>query len=98
MRRAARTDATQAEIMAALRRVGISAEYIKQPFDLVIFNPRKNETAFMECKTPRPTSEGGSNGFTKAQLEFIARWPGKIYTARSAEEALRLVLGEEAFA
>jgi hypothetical protein len=98
VRRAARTDGTQAEIIAALRRVGVSAEYIKQPFDLVIYNPRKQETAFLECKTPRPTSEGGEHGLTKAQVEFIERWPGKVYVARSAEDAVRQVLGEEAFA
>lgn len=98
MRRAARVDSTQNEIIAALRRVGISAEYIKQPFDLVIYNPRKHETAFLECKTPRPTSEGGEHGLTKSQVEFIERWPGKIYVAKSAEEAVRLVIGEEALA
>jgi hypothetical protein len=98
VRRAARTDATQSDIIAALRRVGISAEYIKQPFDLVIFNPRRNETAFMECKTPRPTSEGGGHGLTKAQLAFMGRWPGKIYVAKSAEDAVRQVIGEEALA
>lgn len=98
MRRAARTDGNQAEIIAALRRVGVSAEYIKQPFDLVVYNPRRRETAFVECKAPRPTEEGGSHGLTKAQAEFIARWPGPIYVVRSAEDALRQVLGEEAFA
>lgn len=98
MRRAARVDATQNAIIAALRRVGISAEYIKQPFDLVIYNPRKKETAFLECKTPRPTSEGGAHSLTKLQTDFIARWPGKVYIARTAEEAVRLVIGEEAMA
>lgn len=98
MRRAARVDGNQGEIIAALRKVGISAEYIKQPFDLVVYNPRKRETAFVECKAPRPTSEGGSHGLTKAQVEFIARWPGPIYVVLSADDALRQVLGEEAFA
>lgn len=84
--------------MDALRRCGVSVEYIKQPFDLVIFNPRKNETAFMECKSIRPTSEGGSNGLTKAQLEFISKWPGKIYIVRSAQEAVAEVLGQEVMA
>jgi hypothetical protein len=58
---------------------------------LVIYNPRKNETAFGEVKT----AEGR---FTKGQIEFIQRWPGKIYVFRSAEDAVRQVLGEEAFA
>jgi hypothetical protein len=91
MRHAARTDANQAAIVKALKAVGVSVEYIKLPFDLVVFNPRTRETAFMECKT-----EDGR--FTKQQLEFISRWPGKIYTARSPEDAVRQVLGEEVMA
>jgi hypothetical protein len=98
VRRAARIDSNQAEIIAALKSVGVSVEYIKQPFDLVIFNPRKRETAFVECKSPRPTSEGGKNGLTIAQTEFISKWPGPIYVVRSAEDAVRQVLGAEAFA
>ena len=90
MRRAARTDANQAEIIAALKRVGVSVEYIKQPFDLVVFNHKKGEMSFLEVKT----AEGR---FTKAQLDFISRWPGKILVARTPEEAIRAVLGEEVF-
>jgi len=52
----------------------------------------------MECKTPRPTSEGGSNGLTDAQVRFIERWPGKIYVATSGPDAIRQVIGEEAMA
>jgi hypothetical protein len=95
MRRAARTDANQAEIMAALKRVGVSCEYIKQPFDLVVYNPRRAETAFVECKNPERTSKDPNSRLTKAQLDFISRWPGKIYVVRSAEDAVRQVLGEE---
>ena len=86
MRRAAKTDSNQAEIMDALRKIGVTVEYIKQPFDLLICH--KGETALMECKT----KEGR---FTKQQLDFISRWPGKIHVVRSAEEAVRSVLGEE---
>lgn len=91
MRHAARTDANQAEIVKALKSVGISVEYIKLPFDLVVFNPRmgeRGETSFVECKT-----EDGR--LTKAQLDFISRWAGKIFVVRSAEDAVRQVLGEE---
>lgn len=98
VRHAARADANQPEIIRALKSVGISVEYIKKPFDLVIYNPRTRETAFGECKVVRPTNEGGSHGFTKAQAEFISRWPGKIYTFRSPEDAVRQVLGEEVMA
>ncbi len=59
---------------------------------------RKQETSFVECKSIRPTSEGGSNGLTKAQTEFIARWPGKIHVVRSKEEAITAILGKEVLA
>ena len=91
MRHAARTDANQAEVIKALKRCGIAVEYIKLPFDLVVFNARKRETAFVEVKT-----EDGR--LTKAQEDFISRWPGRIYVVRSAEDAVRQVLGEDAFA
>lgn len=91
MRNAARTDANQAEIVRALKRVGVSVEYIKLPFDLVVFNHRTKETSFVECKT-------ADGRLTKAQEEFMDRWPGKIFVVRSADEAVRQVLGEEAFA
>lgn len=66
-------------------------EYIKLPFDLVIFNPRKRETAFVEVKT-----EDGR--LTKSQEDFISRWPGRIFVVRSPEDAVRQVIGEEAMA
>ena len=87
MRHAARTDANQAEIVQALKRVGVSVEYIKLPFDLVVYNPRNHETSFVEVKTD-------DGRLTQAQAEFIARWPGKIFVVRSADDAVRQVLGE----
>lgn len=95
-RQAARVDNNQAEIVDALRRCGVSVEIIGKPFDLVVCC--RGETSFVECKWPRPTSEGGSHGLTKDQVEFIARWPGKVHVVRSKEEAIREVLGEKVLA
>ncbi len=91
MRHAARTDANQADIMQALKRVGVAVRYIKQPFDLVAYNPRTRETIFVECKTE-------TGRLTAAQIEWIEVWPGKIVIARSPEDAVRAVLGEEVLA
>ena len=91
MRQAARTDANQAEVMRALKKVGVSVEYIKLPFDLVAFNPRTRETMFVEVKTE-------SGRLTQAQTAFIGRWPGRIVVAYSAEDAVRQVLGAEVLA
>lgn len=88
MRHAARTDANQAPIFDALRKIGVQVEYIKLPMDALIYIPRRNETALLEVKV-----DGGR--FTKEQVEFISRWGGKIYVVRSPEDAVRQVLGEE---
>lgn len=92
VRHAAKVDANQAAIVKALKSAGINVEVIKQPFDLAIWHPRI-QTAFAEVKNP-----DGKNAFTKQQLEFIARWPGRILVFRSPEDAVRQVLGEEAMA
>lgn len=92
MRRAARTDSNQAAVVDALKRVGVSVEIIGQPFDLLICC--RGETSLMEVKNPDRTSEDPQSRLTKAQLEFISRWPGKIHIVRTPEEAVRVVIGE----
>lgn len=100
MRRAARIDNNQPAIVKALKAVGVAAEYIKKPLDLLVqskfFCPHcKKEieggkTELMEVKNP-----DGFDRLTKEQVEFIARWPGKIHVVRTPEEAIRAVIGEE---
>jgi len=91
VRHAARTDANEPEIIRALKQVGVSVQRIKRPFDLVVYNHKNRETIFVECKT-----EDGR--LTKAQVEFISVWPGRIVIARSPDDAVRQVLGEEVLA
>lgn len=86
MRHAAKTDDNQAEVVKALRSVGVSVEYIKLPMDLLICH--RGETALMEIKTQ-------DGRLTKDQVEFIARWPGKIHVVRSPQEAVNAVIGEQ---
>lgn len=85
-RRAAKIDATQTAIVEALRRCGVAVECIGKPLDLLVCH--RGSTSLMECK-----SHGGS--FTKAQVEFIERWPGTVHVCKTPDEALRAVLGEE---
>lgn len=89
MRNAARTDANQALIVKALRDIGVSVEYIKLPVDLLLWH--RGEYSLMEVKMP----EGR---LTKDQVEFIARWPGKIHVVHSSREAIEAVIGAEALA
>ena len=96
MRHAARVDKNQAAIIDALKRVGVSVEVIGKPVDLLLWC--NGEYSLMECKNPERTSEDPDSRLTKAQVEFIDRWPGKIHLARTPEEAVRLVLGEKVMA
>lgn len=91
MRRAAKVDANQAEIVGALRSCSVSVEIIGKPVDLLLCC--RGETSLMEVKNP-----DGKDELTKEQIEFIARWPGKVHIARSKEEAIRAVLGEKVLA
>lgn len=99
MRRDAKVDANQRAIVAALRSCSVSVEIIGKPLDLLLWSRATcphcqgvlpdGKTELMEVKNP-----DGKDQFTKAQVEFIARWPGKILIARSPEEAIREVLGK----
>jgi hypothetical protein len=91
MRRAARVDSNQAEIIEALKRVGVSVEIIGRPVDLLVCV--RGETLVLEVKNP-----DGRDRITKEQAEFIARWPGRVEFARTPEEAVRIVLGAEVMA
>lgn len=84
-------DDNQPEIVEALRRCGVSVEHIKKPLDLLICH--RGETSLMEVKNP-----DGRDELTKEQVEFIAKWPGKIHIVRTVEQALVAVLGKEVMA
>jgi hypothetical protein len=92
LRRAAKVDENQADIVDALRRVSVSVEIIGKPVDLLICH--RGETALMEVKN----LDGRGDTLTKDQVDFIARWPGKVHVVRSVHEALTAVLGAEAMA
>lgn len=94
MRRAANNDRNQAAVIDALKRVGVAVEIIRQPVDLLICC--KGETSLMEVKNPERTSDDPMSRMTKAQVEFIARWPGKVHVVRTPAEAVRAALGPEA--
>lgn len=88
MRRAARTDKNQGEIVRGLRQMGVSVEVIGKPVDLLVCF--RGETSLMELKSPNP--DGGDHALTKDQVEFIARWPGKVHIVRSVGEAIEVLM------
>lgn len=87
MRRAAKTDVNQNEIIKALERAGVSVEVIREPVDLLICH--RGETRLMEVKNP-----DGRDRITKQQAEFMARWPGQVHIVRSPAEAIKAVFGD----
>lgn len=101
MRRAAKIDSNQPSVREALKSIGAATESIGKPLDLLVWSHAHcphcggalpdGKTELMEVKNP-----DGKDEYTKDQVEFIARWPGKIHVARSPEEAVALVLGKEA--
>jgi hypothetical protein len=91
VRRAARTDVNQHAIIEALHRCGVSVEVIGKPVDLLVCS--RGVTSLVEVKNP--DRERGGDGLTKAQVEFLARWPGTVHVVQSADEAVRAVLGPE---
>ena len=90
-RRAAKIDDNQPDIIRALKACGIQVEIIGKPVDLLVYNPRSQETSLVECKAL-------DGRLTEDQVKFIARWSGPVHIVRSAEEAVAAVLGEKVMA
>jgi hypothetical protein len=84
MRRAARVDANQAEIVKALRDAGAYVWIIGLPVDLLVgFN---NHTWLMELK------DGPRKRLTALQQDFFDNWiGGTLCRVDSPEAALRMI-------
>jgi hypothetical protein len=82
MRRAAKVDANQAEIVKALKSIGCDVEAIGLPLDLLC--GYRGVNWLLEVKVKRGT-------LTKGQKEFLERWRGQARIVRTAEEAIRVV-------
>jgi hypothetical protein len=88
MRYAARADRNQPEIVAALRKVGVSVQPLHTigqgiPDLLCSFGPR---TFLIEIKDP--TKPKGDRQLTDAQKKWHAKWPGEVYVVETIEQAL----------
>lgn len=84
MRRAAKVDATQSAIVAALRKAGCQVQSLaaigKGVPDLLA--GRAMKLWLLECKT-------GNGDLTPAQRKWHALWP--VHVVRTPDEALRAV-------
>ena len=90
MRRAARVDATQAEIVAALRAGGAYVWISGLPLDLIV--GFQGKTALVECKVLTGVKKRKQSRFTALQTAFMRDWTGgTVATVTDAEGALRLL-------
>ena len=89
MRNAARTDANQSLIVAALHKLGCQTYYIKLPCDLLISGgPLGEANLLAEIKMPGEQLNAG-------QREFWMRWPGRKCVLHNVSEAIQAVCGRE---
>lgn len=84
MRRAARIDANQHELVQALKKIGAKCFYIKEPVDLVV--GFRGRSILLEVKRP-------GKPMTEAQKGFIATWPGEVHVCYTIDEAISAVVG-----
>jgi len=84
MRRAARIDANQAQIIEALRAAGAYVWIIGLPVDLLV--GYKGHTFLVEIK------DGPKKRLTKLQKAFFAKWAGgTLVRVDGPEAALRMI-------
>lgn len=95
VRRAARTDENQAEIVRALRGIGCSVQDLsavgKGCPDLLVGRGGRNW--LMEVKRPAgPRGGMRDRGLTPDQVKWHDAWSGHVCVVTTAEDAVRVVL------
>jgi hypothetical protein len=88
LRYAARVDATQAEIVDALRKAGATVWVLGLPVDLLC--GYRGKTLLIECKIVEGLRKPKVSGYTLLQERFLEKWSGgPVATVTDAEGALR---------
>lgn len=87
MRQIHRKDSTQDEIVEALRKVGVAVASLNSVGGGIpdLLCSIRSYTCLVECKAP-----GGK--LRKEQVTFMEKWPGDIWIAESAAQAVDKVL------
>lgn len=80
-RRAAKRDSAEAEIVAALQKMGASVYRLSKPVDLAV--GFRGRTYLVEVKS------GKAGRLTASQIDFMANWRGgQVYLIRTPQEAV----------
>lgn len=83
-RRAAKRDASEPEIVSALRQCGFSVYRLHQPVDLVV--GFRGRTFLVECKSG---TKGYAKGLNDNQQKFADEWRGSdVVVLSSAQDAI----------
>lgn len=95
MRRAARTDRNQAEIVEALRKLGASVEVLSGRGDgvpdLLVGHEGRNLLVEVKDGLAKPSART----LTSRQVEWHRQWTGQAAIVASVEEAIALVFGRD---
>jgi hypothetical protein len=84
IRRAARVDANQTQVVSALRAAGAYVWIIGLPVDLLV--GYDNKTYLVEIK------DGPSKPLTRLQQDFFGKWcGGGLHRINSPEDALKMI-------
>jgi len=84
IRRAARVDANQQQVVSALRAAGAYVWIIGLPVDLLV--GYEGQTWLVEIK------DGPKKSLTRLQQDFFGKWcGGGLHRIDNAEEALRMI-------
>ena len=96
MRRAARTDGNQTEIVSALRAIGASVSpthAIGGGFPDLVVGFRKRSVLF-EVKDPKQPPN--KRKLTDDEAIWFGNWKGEAYVIETAEQAIAILMGETA--
>ncbi len=87
LRRAARVDANQPDIVKALRKVGATVFVIGRPVDLLV--GYRNKNWIFEVKDP--DQPAWDRKLTSFQQTFFDEWRGQRDKIETAEEAIKII-------
>ena len=86
MRQVAKVDANQKAIVKALRAIGCTVYYIKEPVDLLV--GFRGRSFALEIKNPEVLWK-----LTPQQVEFFRDFTGEAYIVEDDGQALRAAMG-----
>lgn len=91
MRRAAKVDANQPEIVTALRGVGASVyptHMVGRGFPDIVVGYRAQNFLFEIKDGSKPPS---ARNLTQAEIDFFDEWRGTVHVVNSVDDALTLI-------